>query len=604
MGIYKFKRDDAIRFAQERMAKTKIRGNELQFQHCPYCKNPTDTYTFSINMETGQFKCLRASCGAHGNMITLHRDFGFDLGNDLREYEVPRYAWRRFKKPEKPIEPDQPAIDYLTGRGISLDVIRKYQIKSKKDNPNRIVFPFFNEDGDLEFIKYRYIDPSKTKDGRKEDCEPGCRAILFGMYQCVPDKPMIITEGQIDSLSVATAGFDNAVSVPTGKNGMTWVPHCWDWMQQWKTIIVFGDYERGRMTLLPDIKARFDCEIKSVKPESYRGCKDANELLQRYGVDAIRQAITDAQPEMPEEIKRLCDIPYDDEDDERLPVGIKEIDDVLEGGLPFGYMSILTGKRGEGKSTFGSMLAKSALEHGYAAFIYSGEMKTSDTRKWIDCQIAGSNRIIAEDIGSYRKFKLSDTIARDIGQWYQDRAYIYDTTYISMQPSNILDVIEKRAIRQLGCRFILIDNLMTAIDIVPTESQIDKYEKQSMICKSLARMAQQYNVMIILIAHKKKGFEADENDDVLGSSEITNLAGIVMSYGRSQDIKDDERVVRITKNRLSGHLTGKEGITVEFDDASKRIYGNSIEDAGPTTDSVCFRDISDFENIEQLEIPF
>lgn len=603
--IYQFKVEDAKRFAQEQHAETKQRGDELQFKRCPYCQggNGKDRYTFSINLTTGQFKCMRASCGAHGNMLTLHKDFGFDIGNDMREYEAPAYRWRRFKTPDNPIQPDSPAIEYLTGRKISLEVIRKYQIKTKKDNPNKITFPFFNEKGELEFIKYRYIDPTKSPDGkRKEDCEPGCRAILFGMMQCIPDKPLVITEGQIDSLSVATAGIDNAVSVPTGKNGMTWIPHCWDWMQQWKTIIVFGDYEHGNMTLLPDIKARFDCEIRSVRPEAYRGCKDANELLQRFGTDAVRQAVETAQTEMPQEIKRLCDISYDDDTDMRLPIGIKAIDDKLEGGLPTGYLSILTGKRGEGKSTFGSMIMKSALEHDFNCFVYSGEMRNGDVRKWLDCQIAGSEKIEIIDMGGFRKTYISSSISRDIGIWYQDRAYIFDTTYISSEPVNLLQTIDK-AIKRLGCKFILIDNLMTAIDIVPSEDP-DKYERQSKFCKALARMAQKYNVIILLVAHKKKGFEADENDDVLGSSEITNLAGIVMSYGRDKDIDASERVVRISKNRLNGEITEK-GIVTEFDADSKRIYGNDANDPDQYTESACFQNVKEFENAaDDMEIPF
>jgi hypothetical protein len=602
--IYKYSKDDAFRFAHEQNAITRIHGNELQFKFCPYCHSPKDTYRFSINLETGQFKCLRASCGAHGNMLTLHKDFNFDLGTEVREYEEPSYRWRRFKRPEKPIVPDEPAIKYLTGRGISKEVIEKYQIKSKKGDENRIAFPFFDENGDLQFIKYRYIDTSKTKDGRKEDCEPHCKAILFGMMQCEPDKPLIITEGQIDSLSVATAGIPNAVSVPTGKNGMTWVPHCWDWMQQWKTIIVFGDYEHGSMTLLSDIKARFDCEIRAVRPEAYKGCKDANELLQKFGVDAVRKAVETARAEMPAEIKRLCDVPYNSQDDERLSVGIKEIDDVLEGGLPFGYMNILTGKRGEGKSTFGSMLAKSALEHGYNTFIYSGEMREGDVRIWLDRQIAGQNRISVEDVGGYRKYSLSNPIVEDIAHWYQDKAYIYDTEYISESGQDLLKTVE-RSIREMGCRFILIDNLMTAIDICRIDSQMDKYDRQSSICKAFARMAQTYNVMIVLIAHKKKGFEADENDDVLGSSEITNLAGVVMSYGRSQDVGEDERVIRISKNRLNGHLTASEGVCVGFDDASKRVYGMDKTDPGPNDNSVCFEDSDGFVPTGDMEeIPF
>lgn len=36
------------------------------------------------------------------------------------------------------------------------------------------------------------------------------------MKQCVGFDRLIITEGQIDSLTVAECGLDNAVSVPTG----------------------------------------------------------------------------------------------------------------------------------------------------------------------------------------------------------------------------------------------------------------------------------------------------------------------------------------------------------------------------------------------------
>ena len=81
--MYKFNRDDAFRFAREQGASTKVIGNELRFRSCPYCKSQKDRDTFAINLDTGMFKCMRASCGAHGNMITLHKDFGFSLGVSL-----------------------------------------------------------------------------------------------------------------------------------------------------------------------------------------------------------------------------------------------------------------------------------------------------------------------------------------------------------------------------------------------------------------------------------------------------------------------------------------------------------------------------------------
>lgn len=588
-------------FARQQGISAKLRGDELVFQKCPYCGGVSkDKEKFAINIRTGIFNCLRAKCGAKGNLWTLHRDFGLDLGTDVTEYERPKYTWRRFKV-EKPYVPTTPAIEYLHGkRGISEEVIRRYEIVTKKDDDNILVFPFYDEEGYLAFIKYRAI---VQKGNSKEWSEAGMSSILFGIKQCVDFQRLIITEGQIDSLSVATAGFNNCCSVPTGKNGMRWVPHNWNWIKQFREILVFGDYENDNMTLLPEITVRFaDSEtvILAVQPEDYRGCKDANELLLKYGADAIRTAIKNARPQMLDQVVRLVDVAYQDGDsDEKLPTGLRDVDRTLTGGLPFGYMNILTGKRGEGKSTEGSMIIKSAIENGYSCFIYSGEMKKGDVRKWLDLQIAGSDRVITEIRGDYEVYKLSPQNTETIGNWYRDQAYIYDTSAIVEKPKDLLEVVEIY-IKQHGCRVVLIDNLMTAIDLVNLGH--DKFERQELVCKALARMAQQYNALILLIAHKKKGGGYDENDDVLGSSEITNLAGIIMSYGRDDDIEDDERLIKITKNRLTGRCNF-DGIICGYDDASKRIFA-ADDPTGATRASKCFADET-FMNIpEDEEVPF
>ena len=597
-------------FARQQGTTTKTRGDELIFMKCPYCGTSYkgDREKFAINLKTGAFNCLRAKCGAKGNLYTLHKDFGLDLGSDVAEYERPKYTWKRFKV-SKPFTPTTPAIDYLHGkRGISVEVINRYEIVTKKDDDNILVFPFYDDDGFLTMIKYRAIDSSKSKN--KEWSETGMKSILFGIKQCVDFQRLIITEGQIDSLSVATAGFNNCCSVPTGKNGMRWVPHNWDWIKKFSEILVFGDYENDSMTLLPEITARFistETKILAVRPEDYRGCKDANELLLKYGADAIRDAIKNAQPQMMEQVVRLEDVAYQDGDtDEKLPTGIREVDRVLTGGLPFGYMNILTGKRGEGKSTEGSMLIKSALENGYSCFIYSGEMKKGDVRKWLDLQIAGADRVIVENKGDYDVYRLSSQNTDWIGDWYRDRAYIYDTSIAVEKQEDLLNIVENY-IKQFGCRFILIDNLMTAIDL--TNDGTDKFERQELVCKRLARMAQNYNALILLIAHKKKGDGADENDDVLGSSEITNLAGVIMSYGRSKDVEDGQRVIKITKNRLTGRCEF-DGIVCGYDDASKRIFA-ADDMQGAIRMSKCFADRDEPENgfvqvtdeIEE-EVPF
>ena len=105
---YEFKREDAERFAKELGIYTKTRGDELHFTRCPYCGNLTnDKDTFAINLRTGQFKCLRASCGAKGTMITLSRDFGFSLGKLVFLHDGGKIGSFRF------IQADQPRIRAL-----------------------------------------------------------------------------------------------------------------------------------------------------------------------------------------------------------------------------------------------------------------------------------------------------------------------------------------------------------------------------------------------------------------------------------------------------------------------------------------------------------
>ncbi len=76
--MYEFKREDAINFAAYMHARTTIKGDELTFAECPYChgKGSGNKNSFSISLRTGQFNCLRGSCGAQGNMLTLAHDFG------------------------------------------------------------------------------------------------------------------------------------------------------------------------------------------------------------------------------------------------------------------------------------------------------------------------------------------------------------------------------------------------------------------------------------------------------------------------------------------------------------------------------------------------
>lgn len=236
MYRYEFNSEDAKRFARENGYEAKIARNEMIFAKCPYCgERTTDKDKFSINLENGQFQCFRASCGARGNMLTLANDFNFSLGREWDDYyKLPAgKIYKRLVQPKEKIIPKDFAIEYMAKRGISEDIVKRYQITTRNDNPTILSMPFFDEENKLQFVKYRRTDPTQVKKNGKEFTEKDCKAILYGMNCCnLENHTLIITEGQIDSLSLAEAGVENAVSVPTGANGFTWLPHCWSWIKK------------------------------------------------------------------------------------------------------------------------------------------------------------------------------------------------------------------------------------------------------------------------------------------------------------------------------------------------------------------------------------
>lgn len=614
MSYYEFKESDAWDFSRSSGIAAKQKGEELQFLSCPYCRGGRngDKGTFSINLRTGQFKCLRSSCSVSGNMVTLAKDFDwFSLGRDVDAYYKAgnRHKYRRFQKKTEPIKPKPAAVTYLESRGISSGTTEKYQITVQTKNENVLVFPFLDAAGVMQFVKYRKTDFDREKDTAKEWCEANCKPILFGMYQCDPgNKTLIMTEGQIDSLSVAESRIENAVSVPTGKNGFTWVPYCWDWLQQFETLIIFGDNENGSITLLDDMKRRFRGTIRAVKQQDYKGCKDANELLQKYGKEAVRRAVERAECVPVQRIIRLSDVKTVDLFSlPKISTGFKTLDKVLAGGIYLGQTVIVTGKRGDGKSTFTSQILVNALDQGMRVLAYSGELPDYFFKRWMDFQAAGKHNVIdrAAENGNISYFVTNEKISK-IEEWYRERAYLYDNQSTSDDElEDLLQTIEK-AVQQYGIQLVLLDNLMTALDV---GMSVDLYRAQSKFVDKLVKMAKRLQVAVVLVVHPRKNrFGNDDTDEVSGSADITNKVDIVMTYKRNlASFENAERVVTVSKNRLTGKLAvGEAAIPLYYDEASKRICEDKadfIKPYGWEKDEDGFIQITQ-EQAEQMEIPF
>lgn len=604
MSFYDFDPNDVERFASYTGIRTKRLGKELQFEYCPFChgetkhSNKRDTYTFSISLETGLYHCLRSSCMSKGNMIELAKEFkDFNLTDAVSRYlGQGSYSRSNYKPYNYHLEkPKDEAVKYLESRGINGELAEKYEITMRNDN-KILVIPFRDEEGTCWCVKYRntkfrkdvdrykeWFDTRKIKNEKGEleaDEHSRMKPILFGMYQCEDFKRLVITEGQMDSLACTTAGIKNAVSVPTGQGGMTWIPYCYDWMVKFDEIVVFGDCEHGKITLADMIRNRFSRKrVKIVREEDYKGCKDANDLLQLHGKQAVIDAVNNAEATVSKFVKRAIDIKYVDiRKLPRISTGIEKLDKILSGGFYHGQVILLSGKKGNGKSTMASQFVVEALAQKKRVFIYSGELQDWRVKQWIDGQL-------------YGRTELTNKEVQRCEDLYGDRLMIFDNTVIEEQPPKLLDVIEDTIIKQ-DSKLVLIDNLMSGLRVRPNENL---YQAQSDFVFSLTRIAKQYDTVILLVAHPRKSNGVFDNDDVSGSADITNLADVVMSYDIDKDREDvpDLRILRVTKNRLTGD---RGNIDLWFDRESRRISDSQV--------GFSKNYFKGFTEIDEMEIPF
>ena len=564
--------------------ETKAKGKEITFRFCPKCGNTApkeDEWKFGINRKTGAFGCLRGSCGYHGHFVELCRDMGYKLGINSEQ----EYAQFPQPTPDRRIVVRDSAIAYLNGRGISKETAEKYQVTAFENRPNVLWFPFFNEYNKLVYIKYRKMDYRKGRDKCKEWTQEGGQPVLFGMNVRTGWDTLVITEGQLDSLSVAEAFKDSEdapdciCSVPNGCNAFTWIPNVYNWISNFDTVIVFGDLEKGKMSLLDTLSQRLPNEVMAVRQEDYLGEKDANDILRSFGPEAVRMCVKNAEYPQISHVKELADVQYVDITKlQKVQTGVWELDKALMGGICYGQVCLLTGKRGDGKSTFMSQICAEALDQGIGTFAYSGELPDFHFKGWLNAQLAGSDAMSARDDGfGGTEYYLDSETDKRISEWYRGKMFIYDSRTIDGEETDsLLETVRQVAARK-NVKLFCIDNLMTAMDVVNDQNNL--YLAQSNFVRQLKDIAIKYDVAIILVAHPRKSGKDEsgdtfDNDFVSGSSNITDRVDIVLNYSRAKGEDGCDSKLQIGKSRLVGVLKlGKDAIPLRYEAKTKRVLG-------------------------------
>jgi twinkle protein len=554
-------------FARSFLYPFKVKGSEIVPQHCPYCKggHSHDKETFALNIDKKTYNCKRGSCGKSGTFWQLCNDNGVEA--DRENFEIVPVK-KTYKKPQTKIsEPTTQAEEYLKLRKISKETMKILQVGC--DECGNIVFPYY-ENNELVMVKFR---PSRKVDKKERKAwrEEGGKPILWGMDLCTPELPLIITEGEIDTLSCYEAGLKNVVSVPSGSEDFTWLETCYEWLKQFTKIIFFGDQDEPGRKMIEKLTQKlndYDCYIV------HHSRKDANELLYYNGKEAVIKAVEEASQVPVYGLIDLADVaPVDIGQVDKVKSNVLHLDRAI-GGFYMGETSLWTGKRGEGKSTLLGQLLIDAVDQNYPVCAYSGELRADRFQYWINLQAAGESNIELKTTPEGKQYgRISKEVLQHITEWYRGKFFVYDNK-INKRSADIKSIIDifTLAVKKYDCKVFLIDNLMKLSVDMSTEDNF--YLQQVNFVNDLVEFGEKYNVHIHLVAHPKKTNEISDGDDISGSGHIPNLVHNVFSLSRNTDQKQQcDSILRIHKNREDG---AKETIGLNYCKVSKRLYLPSV----------------------------
>jgi KaiC/GvpD/RAD55 family RecA-like ATPase len=576
---------------------------------CPFHQEETPSFVW--NPKDNCFKCF-GECGINYGIVDHYMQF-----HDLTYTQAVEKLFA------------QTNISYLFGeRGIKVDSDYKYpshedcghreQVEEylatrkiskatldyadvRQDEHGNIVFHYYDTNDVLTAVKYRM---SRLYDKKKEKMPKywgqkdvdNTAGTLYLSNKADPTEPLVITEGEIDCLSVFEAGWKNVCSIPfgAGKNKDTWIKNNYDWLEQFDSIIIWFDNDaagvesrREACTRLGTWKTRFvNLPLRINKDGKDIQVKDANAVLFHLGKKAVLDLITDAE-EVP--VPNVIDLStaedFNIETSPGLVTSLGGLNKIVKKFI-YGSLLILTGKRGSGKSVFlNQVFVCDALDAGEDVFLYSGELAAPVLKHWIEATMIGREYVTMSPDGFAKSF--NPEAKKEMTEWYKGRIWTYDDI------DNNIDKILNRAInvtRKFGAKVWILDNLMS-LDIGITGDG-NQWVKQKDLVVKLVSMASTYGVLIVLVSHPRKvgSSSLDINrrltaDDVAGSGDIGNIAHYILSVHR---YTKQERAGELDKR--GGYKKGKE--PVEFDvaiDVLKNRYTGNIDEVDEYFDYNSYR---------------
>lgn len=572
---------------------------------CPY--HNENTPSFIYNPKTYQFHCF--GCNKTVDIVDVFMSKGntfiqaveklFDLTGTEYAFSEKNIKLTSYNYPkEVPVNDKKSVYDYWSKRGISKATLDYCDVR--EDNNGNTVFNYYNTNDVLTMVKYR---PSRKIDKSKGDikcwCQKGAdtKPLLFNMNRINISSPLLLTEGEADTLAAIESGFINAVSVPLGSGNLHWIEENWEWLEQFDNIIVCSDNDEAGLKMRKEVIYRLGgWRCKCVNIPTYKKIdnkkvriKDLNEVLYYFGKEKVLDLILNAVDTPIESVSDYSDITNVDLDQiDGILTGFNSLDKSLM-KLFNGTFNIVTGINGSGKSSFLSQLICQSLEQNKNVWMYSGELPNFQTKNWINYILAGQRNVKQKNYNNTPFWKVTDEAQRKMNAYYRGKLFIYNDGYSHKVDDLINSAVE--TIRKFGAKLIVVDNL-TSVNLGCNEN--NKYQKQEEFVNRLIDMAKNYNVVVILVVHPHKieAMRRLTKMDVQGISAIVDLAHRIISLYRVQPsdkqgipkkngggwykepIKHDV-LIDILKDRMLGFEGSSVGMY--YDRPSRRFFADDVD---------------------------
>jgi twinkle protein len=457
-------------------------------------------------------------------------------------------------------------VNPLHTRGINNETTAKFGYRTGyyKDKPIHAAVYYDNERQPVA-AKLRFQDKTFTWLGDPK------KVGLYGQHLWKDGgKMLVITEGEIDALSVSQAQGNKwpVVSIYNGaQSAKAAIQKHLEWIEKFETVVFMFDMDKHGQSAAKECAELLTPGKAKIASLSE---KDANDCLTKGKTAEIINAIWQAKTFRPDGIvdaASLWDNLLASRDITATPYPYLGLTDKL-GGLRAGELVTVTAGSGIGKSAFVREIAHHLIKHGERVGMVMLEENTTRTL-WGLLGIE-LNRPLHKD-RNIDSAELKQAFDYVLGS---GNVYLYDH-FGSTEIGNLLSRIRYMA-KSLECKWVILDHL--SIVVSGLDGGEDERRLIDRAMTELRTLVEETGIGLILVSHLRrpegKGHEEGAKtslSQLRGSHAIAQLSDAVIGLERDQQSADDanKTVVRVLKNRFAGE-TG-EATTLYYSSETGRL---------------------------------